>query len=104
LTHREKPFTNFALSHSQRVYRYAEADGIAAPPKGATFCKDPNGKRDGNAPIAQAGLEWGIPLGLETAWVGVYRLGWIPLFTSRYRILQCSKHGSVDMTPSMVYM
>lgn len=31
----------------------AEAEGIAQPPRGPTFCKDPNGKRDGNAPIAQ---------------------------------------------------
>jgi len=31
----------------------AEADGISQPPRGATYCKDPNGKRNGNAPIAQ---------------------------------------------------
>lgn len=31
----------------------AEAEGISAAPRGANYCKDPNGKRDGNAPIAQ---------------------------------------------------
>ena len=31
----------------------AEADGVLAPERGPTFCKDPNGKRDGNAPVAQ---------------------------------------------------
>jgi len=31
----------------------AEADGISLAPRGPTFCKDPNGKRDGNAPVAQ---------------------------------------------------
>lgn len=31
----------------------AEADGIELPPRGPTYCKDPNGKRDGNAPIPQ---------------------------------------------------
>jgi len=31
----------------------AEADGIEPPPRGPTFNKDPNGKRDGNAPVAQ---------------------------------------------------
>ena len=31
----------------------AEADGVLAPERGPTFCKEPNGKRDGNAPVAQ---------------------------------------------------
>ena len=31
----------------------ADADGVLAPERGPTFCKDPNGKRDGNAPVAQ---------------------------------------------------
>jgi len=31
----------------------AEADGVLIPERGPTYCKDPNGKRDGNAPIAQ---------------------------------------------------
>lgn len=31
----------------------AEADGIEMPPRGPTYCKDPNGKRDGNAPVSQ---------------------------------------------------
>jgi len=31
----------------------AQADGIELPPRGPTYCKDPTGKRDGNAPVPQ---------------------------------------------------
>jgi len=31
----------------------AEADGVELPPRGPTYNKDPNGKRDGNAPIKE---------------------------------------------------
>jgi hypothetical protein len=31
----------------------AEADGVATQERGSTYVKDPNGKRDGNAPISQ---------------------------------------------------
>ena len=32
----------------------AEADGVELPPRGPTYCKDPIGKRTGDAPVPQA--------------------------------------------------
>ena len=43
-----RPWTSRASTRTSE----AEADGIELP-GGPTYCKDPNGKRDGNAPIPQ---------------------------------------------------